>query len=172
MRRFISLVVLALPAVVRAQGAAHTISPGMSRAQVEASLGAPITMRSAKEYNYLFYHNECARACGINDVVILRRDSVVDAIFRSASRHYTGKSSSPARVSRREAAHREAPKAMTKPRAKAPEPKGIDPQHRMPTSGPVGPPISAPREANDIRPSIPSGPPVRPNSSVTPKPNQ
>lgn len=172
MRRFIALLLLALPATLAAQGTVHSISPGMSRAQVEASLGAPITMRTAKEYRYLFYRNECGRACGIHDVVILRSDSVVDAIFRSASRRYTGRSSSPTPLSRREAAHREAPRTMTKPKSKAPEPKGVDPLHRMPTTGPVGPPISAPSQANDTRPSIPSGPPVRPNGSITPKPSQ
>lgn len=172
MRRFTALLLLGLPVSLAAQAARHSISPGMSRAQVEASLGAPLTMRTAKEYSYLFYHNECGRSCGIHDVVILRRDSVVDAIFRSPARHYTGKSSSPAPISRREAAHREAPRSMQKPRASAPEPKGIDLQHRTPSIGPVGAPISAPREPNDVRPSIPSGPPLRPNATVTPKPNQ
>src|SRR5437764_8734963 len=96
MRLFVTLSLLAHAVALSAQG---TISPGMSRAKVVASLGAPTTQRSVAEFRYLFYQNACGRACGMNDLVILRNDSVVDAIFRSPSRHYTGTSSSPAPIS-------------------------------------------------------------------------
>ena len=68
----------------------------MTRAQVVAALGAPHLERTVAEFRYLFYQNACGKACGMNDLVILSSDQVVDAIFRSPSRHYTGKSSSPA----------------------------------------------------------------------------
>ena len=42
----------------------------------------------------------------MNDLVILRNDAVVDAIFRSPSRRYSGQSSSPAPISAKEAAER------------------------------------------------------------------
>ena len=96
MRHLIALALVAFPLLAAAQSG--TISPGMPRAKVVAALGEPVTARVAEEYTYLFYRNDCGRSCGMNDLVVLRRDSVVDAIFRSASRHYTGTSSSPAPV--------------------------------------------------------------------------
>ena len=93
MRHLIAFALAATPILASAQEG--TISPGMSRAKVVAALGQPVTARDASEYTYLFYRNDCGRACGMNDLVVLRRDSVVDAIFRSSSRHYTGTSSSP-----------------------------------------------------------------------------
>jgi hypothetical protein len=93
MRRLVVAALFAFPLAVHAQ--ASTVSPGMSHAQVVAALGEPATSRTASEYTYLFYKNDCGRTCGMNDLVVLRRDSVVDAIFRSPARHYTGTSSSP-----------------------------------------------------------------------------
>jgi hypothetical protein len=93
MRRLAMIALFAFPLALQAQ--ASTVSPGMSRAQVVAALGEPATARVASEYTYLLYPNDCGRACGMSDLVVLRRDSVVDAIFRSPVRHYTGTSSSP-----------------------------------------------------------------------------
>jgi hypothetical protein len=93
MRTTIVFALLAAPAFLSAQTA--TVSPGMNHAQVVAALGEPVNSRTANEYTYLFYPNSCGKGCGMNDLVVLRRDSVVDAIFRSPSRHYTGTSSSP-----------------------------------------------------------------------------
>lgn len=90
--------VLALLAALAAPAAAQapkSIDPGMSEAKVVERLGAADASRSAGDFKYLFYHNNCIRQCGMDDVVILQRDSVVDAMFRSPERSYTGKSSSP-----------------------------------------------------------------------------
>lgn len=150
MRTVLSILLVALPLAAQAQSG--TISPSMNRAQVVSALGEPATMRAASEYTYLFYRNRCGKACGMNDLVVLRRDSVVDAIFRSPSRRYTGKSSSPAPVSRREAS------------AKAPT-KGAP----LKVEGPA--PRMTPGAANDTRPSIPAGEPaVRPRATPTPAP--
>ena len=140
MRLFITLTLLVHAAVAGAQGT-RTISPGMSRAKVVAALGAPTTERTVAEFRYLFYQNSCGKECGMNDLVILRNDAVVDAIFRSPSRHYAGKSSSPAPISAKEAAER-APSAGA---AKS-------------SSGSVR--MKPPAEANDARPSIPKDPPT------------
>jgi len=113
MRSMIALVLLALPTVLAAQ--AGSVSPGMTRAQVVAALGQPVTARDASDHTYLFYANECGRACGMNDLVILRRDSVVDAIFRSPSRRYTGASSSPSPLSRQAAQRGNPSQPMTMP---------------------------------------------------------
>ena len=89
---------LALLCAVAAPGAAQapkSIDPGMSQAKVVERLGEPDATRSAGDFKYLFYRNGCIRQCGMDDVVILQKDSVVDAMFRSAERSYTGKSSSP-----------------------------------------------------------------------------
>jgi hypothetical protein len=145
MRRLIVLVLVLFTAVapLRAQSAAKVVSPGMSRAQVVAALGEPATVRSVAEFTYLFYHNACAKTCGMNDLVVLRADSVVDAIFRSPGRKYTGTSSSPAPISAQQAARP----------ANAPKP----PLRMKP-----------PAEANDARPSIPLNKPTLPPASSTP----
>jgi hypothetical protein len=88
----------ALLSVIAAPGLAQgpkSIDPGMSQAKVVERLGEPDASRASGDFKYLFYHNECIRKCGMDDVVILQKDSVVDAMFRSAARSYTGKSSSP-----------------------------------------------------------------------------
>jgi outer membrane protein assembly factor BamE (lipoprotein component of BamABCDE complex) len=74
---------------------AGTIDPGMTRAQVIERLGKPATIRTYQGSTYLMYTNKCGKSCGMQDVVILDHDVVVDAMFRSPDRHYTGTSSSP-----------------------------------------------------------------------------
>ena len=106
MRHPIVFALLAVPALLSAQSTAATVSPGMTRAQVVAALGEPATARTANEHTYLFYQNSCGRHCGMNDLVILQGDSVVDAIFRSPNRHYTGTSSSPSEATPLTAASR------------------------------------------------------------------
>ena len=76
-------------------GAAGTIDPGMSKAQVIERLGKPATVRTYQGSTYLMYSNKCGKKCGMQDVVILDHDVVVDAVFRSPDRHYSGTSSSP-----------------------------------------------------------------------------
>jgi hypothetical protein len=143
-RRLLLLALLCSPAALAAQSRTRTVAPGMSRAQVVAALGAPTTARSASDYEYLFYRNECGRRCGMNDLVVLRKDSVVDAIFRSKDRVYTGTSSSPAPVPASVAASRKPSSAGAPTRMK-------------------------PAPANDVRPSIPlDQPATRPAPSPTP----
>ena len=150
MRMLILLALAANAAVLSAQGPA-TISPGMSRAKVVSALGPPSTERTVAEFRYLFYRNDCGARCGMNDLVILRNDGVVDAIFRSPARRYTGTSSSPAPVSARDAAER-APSAGAAKR---------------PSSGSAR--MSPPTQPNDARPSIPTNPPTL-GPAPTPKP--
>ncbi len=118
----------------------------MTKAQVTAALGQPATLRTVSEFTYMFYQNSCGRRCGMNDLVILQGDSVVDAIFRSPSRRYSGTSSSPAPIPPSVAA-KQKPSAAGQPVQMKPGP------------------------ANDTRPSIPVNPPkVQPTSKPTPKP--
>jgi len=72
-----------------------TIDPGMTRAQVVAKLGEPLSTRSYDGHTYLLYKNGCEKKCGMNDLVVLDSGKVVDAVFRSGARHYSGTSSSP-----------------------------------------------------------------------------
>ena len=83
---------LAVPAGAQAP---KSIDPGMSEAKVVERLGQPDAARTSGDFKYLFYRNGCIRQCGMDDVVILQKDSVVDAMFRAADRSYSGKSSSP-----------------------------------------------------------------------------
>ncbi len=85
---------LGLAAPLAAQDAA-VIDPGMTRAEVVERLGKPMNERKSGGHTYLYYRNGCERTCGMNDVVMLDDGKVSDAIFRAASRHYSGESSSP-----------------------------------------------------------------------------
>jgi hypothetical protein len=155
MRRPLVLALILYSTPLLAQSAPHTISPGMTAAQVIAALGEPATARTVGEDSYLFYINACGKKCGMNDLVVLHADSVADAIFRSPDRHYTGKSSSPTAIPPR-AAVRE------KPVAGAPVKVKSDSGVKRPTRMKPGP-------ANDTRPSIPVNPPaVKPASTTKP----
>jgi hypothetical protein len=146
MRRFIATFALVfLPGVLHAQQSERTISPGMTRAEVIAALGAPSTQRTASEFTYMFYPNSCGRSCGMNDLVILKNDSVSDAIFRSPNRHYTGTSSSPEETP---------PTVAPRPARASTKPMTIrkDDAAALP---PVPSTLKPPTKANDVTPSIP-----------------
>ena len=145
MRRLILLGML-YGTPVLAQAAAHTVSPGMTKAQVIGALGQPATARAVGEDTYLFYLNACGKRCGMNDLVVLHADSVSDAIFRSPDRHYTGKSSSPSAIPPRVAARQKAP--------------STEPMKTRPDSTRGTPTRMKPAPANDIRPSMPVNRPV------------
>src|SRR5688500_14657981 len=98
MRRVIVLSTALLIAIAAAgvqSAAAQSIDPGMTKSQVIERLGQPFAERSSGAYTYLFYSNGRERTAGMSDLIILQNDAVVDAIFRSAERQYTGRSSSP-----------------------------------------------------------------------------
>jgi hypothetical protein len=93
------LLLLSLAALTASPAAAQAvIDPGMTKAQVIAKLGPPAVVRTTDVATFLFYRNGSERRVGMNDVVILEDDKVVDAVLRSAARHYSGKSSSPAAI--------------------------------------------------------------------------
>ena len=75
------------------------IDPGMTRDQVVAKLGTPATERRSGAFTYLFYSNGTERTVGMNDLVLLEGNKVVDAVFRSSARRYSGTSSSPVAIS-------------------------------------------------------------------------
>jgi hypothetical protein len=117
MRHSLAFALALIAAPLAAQQTARTIAPGMTKAQVVTALGQPATARTVSEYTYLFYINSCGKRCGMNDLVVLHGDSVVDAIFRSPSRHYTGTSSSPAEATPVMASRHAEPAAASKPAA-------------------------------------------------------
>jgi hypothetical protein len=78
-----------------AKQATSTIDSGMTRAQVVAKLGEPLSARSYGGHEYLLYKNGCEKKCGMNDLVVLDSGKVIDAVFRSGARQYSGTSSSP-----------------------------------------------------------------------------
>lgn len=151
MRGSLMLALVLVSSPLAAQQATKTVSPGMSKAQVVAALGEPATSRTASDVTYMFYKNTCGKRCGMNDLVVLQRDSVVDAIFRAPDRRYTGTSSSPAAIPPAQA-------AKMKPTT-AGQPMPVEPASRTPAMRP-GPP-------NDTRPSIPLNTPgVTPPTTV------
>ena len=72
------------------------VRPGMTAAQVTAAWGTPAGTRTHGEFTYLYFANHCQPACGVQDVVMLERGQVVDAIVRDPRHRYAGVSSSPA----------------------------------------------------------------------------
>lgn len=71
--------------------AAQTVRAGMTEAQVRSTLGEPAAARRAPDgWTYLFYLNGCAVRCGSDDVVFLREDRVVTAVFRTQRRRFSG----------------------------------------------------------------------------------
>ncbi len=95
MRQLLIVLGLTIAVSASAQEVERSIDPGMSKAQVIERLGPPAAVRSFDSTTYLLYANGCERSCGMQDLVVLDNDSVVDAVFRSPLRHYTGTSSSP-----------------------------------------------------------------------------
>jgi len=119
------LMLLAAPLALHAQATQVTIDPGMTREQVVQKLGQPLSSRNYGSFTYLLYRNGCEATCGMNDLVILDSNKVVDAIFRAPARRYTGNSSSPKMIKAEEAKRpgdKPATKAAEKPPAK-PSPK-------------------------------------------------
>ncbi len=102
---FVASLVFALSAATAPAQTPATIDPGMTREQVVGRLGQPLSSRSYDGYTYLFYRNGCEKKCGMNDIVVLDSGKVVDAVFRSSKRHYSGTSSSPRMISAAEARH-------------------------------------------------------------------
>ena len=91
MRNFTRLALL-MVAVAGSASAQASIDPGMTRDQVVAKLGKPASEHSSGSATFLYYKNGQEKKMGMSDMV-------VDAVFRSSARRYTGKSSSPAPVS-------------------------------------------------------------------------
>src|SRR5437868_14876257 len=95
MRHLLTTAWLALAVHLAVQGQEKTVDPGMTKAQVVGALGAPISQRNSGSLTFLYYANGCEKTCGMQDLVILDHDAVVDAIFRAPARHYSGTSTSP-----------------------------------------------------------------------------
>jgi SmpA / OmlA family len=102
MRSLIIIAALAASAVALPAQTAK-IDPGMTKDQVVASLGEPLSARSRNGFTYLLYQNGCEKKCGMHDLVVLDSGKVIDAVFRSTSREYSGTSSSPRMISQPEA---------------------------------------------------------------------
>lgn len=94
-----SFLIAAFFAVAVAGGAGAqtpvTIDSGMTQDSVIKRLGQPLSIRTYGTHTYLLYPNGCEKNCGMSDLVTLDSGRVVDAIFRSPARRYSGKSSSP-----------------------------------------------------------------------------
>jgi hypothetical protein len=90
----LAIALLLPPAAARAQADVMTIRPGMTQAEVVASWGKPLKSVTSGDYTYLFYANDCLQTCGGDDVVILERGQVVDAIARASYHAYDGIASS------------------------------------------------------------------------------
>src|SRR3569832_1712674 len=99
MRMLIAAAALVIGSSLHAQQQVASIDPGMTREQVVQRLGQPLSSRSFESFTYLLYKNGCEKKCGMNDLVVLDSGKVIDAVFRSRVRHYSGTSSSPKMIS-------------------------------------------------------------------------
>jgi len=95
MRFMFSILATAVLATTAAAQAPATIDPGMTQEQVVSALGKPLSEHGFRSFTYLFYKSGCEKTCGMNDLVVLDSGKVVDAVFRSSNRKYSGTSSSP-----------------------------------------------------------------------------
>jgi len=118
MRFMFSVLATAFLASTAAAQAPATIDPGMTQTQVVEKLGKPLSEHSFRSFTYLFYKSGCEKTCGMNDLVVLDSGKVVDAVFRSSNRKYSGTSSSPKMIPAADAAKHGSPPA---PPAKLPK---------------------------------------------------
>jgi outer membrane protein assembly factor BamE (lipoprotein component of BamABCDE complex) len=119
---------------IAAAGSAHaqaSIDPGMTKEQVIARLGKPASEHSSGTATYLYYANGQEKKVGMSDMVALDNGKVVDAVFRSSARRYSGKSSSPAAIST-EAAIAKGNGGKAPPLKMPPAKKAVPPTTRKP----------------------------------------
>jgi hypothetical protein len=92
---------------------------------------------------YMYYPNGQEKKMGMSDMVALEDGKVVDAVFRSSSRRYSGQSSSPQPVSEEAAIVKGGGKPSTKPMKMPPTPTKAAP--KPPAKAPVkgAPPTKA-----------------------------
>lgn len=121
MRR-IAFVASLLVAVAGTASAQASIDPGMTRDQVVAKLGKPASEHSSGTKTYLYYANGQEKTVGMSDMVAIEDGKVVDAVFRSSSRKYTGTSSSPKPISAEAAIVKGGGKPLAKPMKLPPAP--------------------------------------------------
>ena len=133
MRRFaiVTLLIVAASATALAQA---SIDPGMSKAQVIAKLGKPASEHSNGSSTFLYYKNGQEKKMGMSDLVMIENDKVVDAVFRSSGRKYSGKSSSSAPVSAEAAIAKGG--GTAKPKTKA-APPAAKPAAKLTTPAPT-----------------------------------
>src|SRR5689334_4407788 len=137
-----------MAASLGAQGVA--IDPGMTRDQVVAKLGEPLSVRMREGHTYLFYKNGCEKTCGMNDLVVLDSDKVVDAIFRAPGRKYTGTGSSPRMIGEAEAKRGSGGAPLTMPAGEAkPETKAA------PAPKKTAPAVAAPAKTEPTKAPAP-----------------
>jgi hypothetical protein len=120
--RKIALVASLLVAVASSASAQASIDPGMTRDQVVAKLGKPASEHSSGTKTYLYYTNGQEKTVGMSDMVAIEDGKVVDAVFRSGSRKYSGMSSSPKPVSAEAAIVKGGGKPSAKPMKMPPAP--------------------------------------------------
>jgi hypothetical protein len=130
MRSLIAVAALAVSATVLPAQAAK-IDPGMTKDQVVAKLGEPLSVRSRNSFTYLLFRNGCEKKCGMNDLVVLDSGKVIDAVFRASNREFTGTSSSPRMITEPEANKKGA--ASGAPLKLAPAPAKTPPDPKKPT---------------------------------------
>jgi hypothetical protein len=91
----VALGVLMVPCVAAAQAKPVSIDPGMTKEQVLARLGNPSEETHSGSFTYLLYNSDCGAKCRQDDLVVLERGVVTDAVFQSGKRTYTGHSEQP-----------------------------------------------------------------------------
>lgn len=157
MRR-IALVASLLVAVARSASAQASIDPGMTRDQVVAKLGKPASEHTSGTKTYLYYTNGQEKTVGMSDMVAIEDGKVVDAVFRSSSRRYTGTSSSPKPISAEAAIVKGGGKPSPKPMKLPPAPTKAAPKAAP----------KAPVKAPEVKKAAPPAKVVTPPAKAVP----
>lgn len=168
MRKLTFVALLAAAFAGHAQAQAASIDPGMTKEQVIARLGKPTSEHSSSTATYLYYSNGQEKKVGMSDMVALENGKVVDAVFRSPSRRYSGKSSSPVAISEEAAAAKgnggKAPPMRMPAASKAPETKKAAPAKKAPETKKAAPPAKAPEKKIAPPTTKKTEPPIRPDA--------
>ena len=162
---------LLLVAAAGSASAQSSIDPGMTKDQVIAKLGKPASEHSSGTSTYLYYANGEEKKVGMSDMVALEDGKVVDAVFRSPNRKYSGKSSSPAPVPTDVAIAKG--NGGTMPEKHSAPMKMPETAHKAPETKKPAPPAAKAPEAKRAAPTTAKAPETKkaaPPAAKTPEP--
>jgi len=133
-----------------------TLTAGMSEREVYELWGAPVAVRRAGSFTYLFFRNGCEHRCGTEDVVTLENGLVTNAVVRWPGHGFLATAAAP------EAAPAAAP---------APPAPSVPPADTSAAPAPAPAAAAPPAPPADTTNPVPPAPPPPPPPDTTAKPD-